>query len=155
MRVAGTLWARSPGGLGPAPPGLGARPTRGLVPTKTTQTSQMKRLLRRWGPGGKRSRDTPPTPPPTTPAFWGCKGERKRVFTLSAFSNLPQGRRTGNPKPLSSKPLKLVPKLSFVWFRTLSYLNPNLSPSHVRRSSLQFMFSRLQVEWAEVCHLPC
>ena len=49
---------------------------------------RLKRLLRRWGPGGKRSRDTPPTPPPPSPppAFWGCKGERKRVFTLSAFA---------------------------------------------------------------------
>ena len=28
---------------------------------------RLKRLLRRWGPGGKRSRDTPPTPPPPTP----------------------------------------------------------------------------------------
>ena len=38
----------------------------------------------------ERSRDTPPTPPPTPPsAFWGCKGERKRVFTLSAFGNHP------------------------------------------------------------------
>ena len=47
-------------------------------------------LLRRWGPGGKRSRDTPPTPPPpSAPTFWGCKGERKRVFTLSAFGNHP------------------------------------------------------------------
>ena len=30
---------------------------------------RLKRLLRRWGPGGKRSRDTPPTPPP--PALGG------------------------------------------------------------------------------------
>ena len=28
---------------------------------------RLKRLLRRWGPGGKRSRDTPPTPPPPPP----------------------------------------------------------------------------------------
>ena len=101
------LWARSPGGLGPGPPGLGARPTRGLgfspqKPPKPLKSRffanllvkawrrrgcRLKRLLRRWGPGGKRSRDTPPIPPP--PAFWGCKGERKRVFTLSAFGNHP------------------------------------------------------------------
>ena len=51
---------------------------------------RLKRLLRRWGPGGKRSRDTPPTPP-TPPPHFGCKGkgERKRVFTLSAFGNHP------------------------------------------------------------------
>ena len=49
---------------------------------------RLKRLLRRWGPGGKRSRDTPPTPPPPPPRF-GAEGERKRVFTLSAFGNHP------------------------------------------------------------------
>ena len=31
----------------------------------------------------------PPYPAPHSPAFWGCKGERKRVFTLSAFGNHP------------------------------------------------------------------
>ena len=31
----------------------------------------------------------PPPPHPPPPAFWGCKGERKRVFTLSAFGNHP------------------------------------------------------------------
>ena len=90
-------------GLGARAPGLGARPTRGLgaFPTKTypnlsnydffanllvgawrRRGCRLKRLLRRWGPRGKRSRATPA-------AFWGCKGERKRVFTLSAFGNHP------------------------------------------------------------------
>ena len=41
--------------------------------------SQLKRLPQMWGPGGKRARDTPPTPPHPLLA---CKGERKRVFTL-------------------------------------------------------------------------
>ena len=61
---------------------------------------RLKRLPRRWGPGGKRARDTPPTPPrppPTpAPAFLGCKGEKKRVFTLSVTETIqhaPQGRR--------------------------------------------------------------
>ena len=31
----------------------------------------------------------PPLLPPPHPTFWGCKGERKRVFTLSAFGNHP------------------------------------------------------------------
>ena len=72
-------------GLGPGPPGLGKR---------------LKRLPRRWGPGKKRARDTPPTPPPRpppSPAFLGCKGEKKRVFTLSVTETIqhaPLGRRT-------------------------------------------------------------
>ena len=65
---------------------------------------RLKRLLRRWGPGGKRSRDTPPyPPPPTLPVFWGCKGERKRVFTLSAFGNHP------TRPPRSADPTTLKP----------------------------------------------
>ena len=110
-------WGPGPQGLGPGPPGAS-----GLFPTKTTKPlklrffanllmgawrrrgCRLKRLLRRWGPGGKRSRDTPPTPPPTPPppppAFWGCKGERKRVFTLSAFGNHPtRPARSADPKP--------------------------------------------------------
>ena len=48
---------------------------------------RLKRLLRRWGPGGKRSRDTPPTRPPNLTHFGA--GRKKRVFTLSAFGNHP------------------------------------------------------------------
>ena len=47
-----------------------------------------KRLLRRWGPGGKRSRDTPPTPPPPPRLCFGA-GE--------GFS--PSADPTLNPKP--------------------------------------------------------
>ena len=55
------LWARSPGGLGPGPPGLGARPARGLGPFPhknhpnlwRRRGCRLKRLLRRWGPGGQ------------------------------------------------------------------------------------------------------
>ena len=87
-----SLWARSPGGLGPGPPGLGARPCRawGLFPKplklRTSARAwrrrgcRLKRLLRRWG----NEAGIPPLPPPP-----GCKGERKRVFTLSAFGNHP------------------------------------------------------------------
>ena len=103
------LWARSPGGLGPGPPGLGARPARGLglFPTKTTQPLKLRFF--RKPPGGSLAkawvsaetealevgtwRETkpgyPPYPPPPQPPPWGCKGERKRVFTLSAFGNHP------------------------------------------------------------------
>ena len=108
MRVAGSrpqgpvgqvsrgLGARAPRAWGPAHQGLGAfSPQKPpnlsnydffanlLVGAWRRRGCRLKRLLRRWGPGGKRSRDTPPTPP------WGCKGERKRVFTLSAFGNHP------------------------------------------------------------------
>ena len=90
-RVAGPrgLWARSPGAWGRAPRAWGpAQQGPGaFFPTKTTPFAnllagawrrrgcRLKRLLRRWGPGGKRSRDTPPTPPPPAPPpppFWGC-----------------------------------------------------------------------------------
>ena len=98
-------WGPGPQGLGPGPP-LGPFPHKNhpnlsnydffanlLVGAWRRRGCRLKRLLRRWGPGGKRSRDTPPTPPypalPPPAAFWGCKGERKRVFTLSAFGNHP------------------------------------------------------------------
>ena len=78
-------------GLGARAPGLGARPTRGpgafspQKPPKPLKLAnllagawrrrgcRLKRLLRRWGPGGKRSRDTPPTPPRgfRVLGFWG------------------------------------------------------------------------------------
>ena len=94
------LWARSPGGLGPQGLGPGPPWAWGLFPTKTTKPlklrffanllvgawrrhgCRLKRLLRRWGPGGKRSRDTPPTPLPPCCVFWCCLGERKRVKPL-------------------------------------------------------------------------
>ena len=107
MQGSGACW-----GLGPGPPGLGARPTRGLgpFPHKNHQTSQI--TIFRKPPAGSLAkawvsaetaasevgtwRETkpgyppyPPPPPPPPPTFWGCKGERKRVFTLSAFGNHP------------------------------------------------------------------
>ena len=101
--------ARAPRAWGPAHQGPGPFPHNNpnlsnhdffanlLAGAWRRRGCRLKRLLRRWGPGGKRSRDTPPTPPPPhppptpppPPAFWGCKGERKRVFTLSAFGNHP------------------------------------------------------------------
>ena len=100
---------------GPGPPGAwGSGPTRPkteqffvvlkslLVGGWRRGGSQLKRLPQMWGPGGKRARDTPPTPPPppTPAAFLGCKGEKKRVFTLSVTETIqhaPQGRRTLKP----------------------------------------------------------
>ena len=105
------LGARAPRGLGPGPQsGWGLDPKTEsrnqffvilkslLVGGWRRGGSQLKRLPQMWGPGGKRARDTPPTPPPPPPpAFLGCKGERKRVFTLSVTETIqhaPQGRRT-------------------------------------------------------------
>ena len=77
VRVAGSrprgLWARSPEGLGPGPPGLEPGPPQ-KPPTSTIFANllvgawrrRLKRLLRGWGPGGKRSR------PRKTRG--GCKG---------------------------------------------------------------------------------
>ena len=107
----GSGWAAPCRGLGPGPTGAwgpGPRPKLNnqffvilkslLVGGWRRGGSQLKRLPQMWGPGGKRARDTPPTPPPPPPpAFLGCKGERKRVFTLSVTETIqhaPQGRRT-------------------------------------------------------------
>ena len=90
VRVAGS---RPQGPVGQVSRGLGARAPRawgpahqgpGPFPHKTSQITIFSQTS--WWEPGEGSRDTPPTPPP---AFWGCKGERKRVFTLSAFGNHP------------------------------------------------------------------
>ena len=106
-------WGPGPQGLGPGPPGAGAfSPQKPPKPLKLRffasllvgawrrRGCRLKRLLRRWGPGGKRSRDTPPYPPPP-PHF---KGERKRVFTLSAFGNHPTRPPRSADKGLCRKP---------------------------------------------------
>ena len=60
--------SRGLGALGPGPPGAGA-----FSPQKPPKPLKL-RFFRN------------PTHPP---AFWDCQGERKRVFTLSAFGNHP------------------------------------------------------------------
>ena len=89
-------WGPGPQGLGPGPPGAW-----GLFPTKTTQPPKLRFF--RKPPGGSLAkawvsaetaasevgtwRETKPGYPPyPPPPFWG---ERKRVFTLSAFGNHP------------------------------------------------------------------
>ena len=110
-QVSRGLGARAPRAWGPGPQGPGAFSLSNydffanlLVGAWRRRGCRLKRLLRRWGPGGKRSRDTPPTPPPPhpPPAFWGCKGERKRVFTLSAFGNHPTRPPRSADKPYLS-----------------------------------------------------
>ena len=75
-QVSRGLGARAPRAWGPAHQGPGAfspqKPPLSnydffanlLVGAWRRRGCRLKRLLRRWGPGGKRSRDTPPTPPP-------------------------------------------------------------------------------------------
>ena len=78
-------WARSPGGLGPGPPGLGARPTRGLGPFNH-KGSQI--TIFRKPPGGSLAKAW--VSAETAASEVGTwREERKRVFTLSAFGNHP------------------------------------------------------------------
>ena len=123
-RLAGSQPVTRAPSLGPGPPGACLFPTKNhsqitifanLVGAWRRRGCRLKRLLRRWGPGGKRSRDTPPTPPtpPHLSPHFGCKGERKRVFTLSAFGNhptRPQGRRIKGLywEPQRGKPKNIV-----------------------------------------------
>ena len=110
--------------------GLGARPAGAWGPFPQTfqitffrkflvgawrrRGCRLKRLLRRWGPGGKRSRDTPP--PPHPPAV----REKGRGFSPSppsaTIQHAPQGRRIRNQKPrVSQIPnffMNLSPELS-------------------------------------------
>ena len=135
-------------GLGPGPPGLGARPTRGLGPFPHKNHSplklrffanllggawrrrgcRLKRLLRRWGPGGKRSRDTPPTPPPPPPPPPGAVREKGRGFSPSppsaTIQHAPQGRRIpGHPSSPIVVHFQLLPHV-FVF--SYSALDPTL-----------------------------
>ena len=97
-------------GLGARAPRAWARPTRGPGAFFSPQKPQirffvarrgcrLKRLLRRWGPGGKRSRDTPPTPPPSP---------HPPILGLRDIQHAPQGRRT--PETLNPRPGTLNPK---------------------------------------------
>ena len=83
-QVSRGLGARAPRAWGPAHQGPGAFPHKNhpnlsnydffanlLAGAWRRRGCRLKRLLRRWGPGGKRSRDTPPTPPPHPAAFCG------------------------------------------------------------------------------------
>ena len=81
MRVAGS---RPQGPVGQVSRGPGAFSTKTTQPLKLRffanllvgawrrRGCRLERLLRRWGPGGERSRDTPPTPPP--PRFGAVRG---------------------------------------------------------------------------------
>ena len=87
-------WGPGPQGLGPGPPGAWAFSPQKPKPLKLRfdrkppagawrrRGCRLKRLLRRWGPGGKRSRDTPPTPPPPpnpAPRFGAVREKYRRV----------------------------------------------------------------------------
>ena len=89
-QVSRGLGARAPRAWGPAPGAWGLFSqitiffTNFLVGAWRRRGCRLKRLLRRWGPGGKRSRDTPPTPLPAQPP------SRKR---FPAIQHAPQDRR--------------------------------------------------------------
>ena len=103
-------WLGRPGAWGPGPQGLGARAPRGLGPGLSNSKSNhffvvLKSLLvEGWRRGGSQLKwpqmegsghGIPPLPPPP-PRVSSCKGERKRVFTLSVTETIqhaPQGRR--------------------------------------------------------------
>ena len=97
-QVSRGLGARAPRAWGPAHQGPA------FSPQKTTNLRFFRKppggsLAKAWvsaetaasevGTWRETKPGYPPYPPPNPPAFWGCKGERKRVFTLSAFGNHP------------------------------------------------------------------
>ena len=90
---------QGPGAFSPQKPPLKLRFFANLlVGAWRRRGCRLKRLLRRWGPGGKRSRDTPPTPPPPTPPpRFGAVREKGRGFSPSppsaTIQHAPQGRR--------------------------------------------------------------
>ena len=110
-QVSRGLGARAPRAWGPAHQGPGAfSPQKPPKPLKLRffanllagawrrRGCRLKRLLRRWGPGGKRSRDTPPTPPPPPPPHPPrAVREKGRGFSPSppsaTIQHAPQGRR--------------------------------------------------------------
>ena len=141
-QVSRGLGARAPRAWGPAHQGPGAfSPQKPPKPLKLRffanllvgawrrRGCRLKRLLRRWGPGGKRSRDTPPTPPPPR------KEEGFHPLRLREPSNTPpkvggytyfakgfrgQPRPSSlNPKPQALKPLTLNPQIPKPETRTL------------------------------------
>ena len=80
--LGGTARRKSSAALGPGLEGLGSRLRSGLSPRERQAKGwRLKRLLRRWGRGGKRARDTPPTP----------GGRKEEGFHLKP-SNTPQVR---------------------------------------------------------------
>ena len=115
-QVSRGLGARAPKAWGPAHQGAwGLFPTNLsnydflanlLVGAWRRRGCRLKRLLRRWGPGGKRSRDTPPTPPPCPPLRFGAVREKGRGFSPSppsaTIQHAPKGRRIRNSILLGS-----------------------------------------------------
>ena len=96
-QVSRGLGARAPRAWGPARQGPGPFPHKNtlklrffanlLVGAWRRRGCRLKRLLRRWGPGGKRSRDTPPTPPPPPPTPHAPQG-RRIYFGPNNLNNL-------------------------------------------------------------------
>ena len=93
-QVSRGLGARAPRAWGPARQGPGAfspqKPPNYdffanlLVGAWRRRGCRLKRLLRRWGPGGKRSRDTPPNPFPCVPALTTVQTARQSGVSFTA-----------------------------------------------------------------------
>ena len=118
MRVAGSRpqgpvgqVSRGLGALGPGPPGkplklrFFRKPPGGSLAKAWVSAETAASEVGTW-------RETKPGYPPyPPPPFWGCKGERKRVFTLSAFGNHPtRPPRSADNQALDPKPYPLNPK---------------------------------------------
>ena len=96
-------WGPGPQGLGPGPPGAWAfapqplklrffrKPPGGSLAKAWVSAETAASEVGTWRETKPGYPPYPPPPPPPhpPPPFWGCKGERKRVFTLSAFGNHP------------------------------------------------------------------
>ena len=146
MRVAGSrpqgpvgqvsrrLGARAPRAWGPAHQGPGAfspqKPpnlsnydffANVLVGAWRRRGCRLKRLLRRWGPGGKRSRDTPPTPPPPhpPPRFGAVREKGFHPLRLRQPSNTPP--KVGGPSPCSLQSTFLPLRKHFYQYRPIYF----------------------------------
>ena len=95
--------SRPQGPVGQVSRGFGARAPRAWCPAHQ-------------GPGA--------FPNKNHPAFWGCKGERKRVFTLSAFGNHP----TRPPRSADCSCPTLSPNYGYQCTSTVGFKGVTLNP---------------------------
>ena len=83
------LWARSPGGLGPSAWGSSQITIFRKPPGRSLAKASVSAETAASEVGTWRETKPGYSPYPRPRTFWGCKGERKKVFTLSAFGNHP------------------------------------------------------------------
>ena len=148
MRVAGS---RPQGPVGQVSRGLGARAPRAWGPAHQQITIFRKppggSLAKAWVSAETAAsevgtwRETKPgyPPYPTPPRVLGCKGERKRVFTLSAFGNHP----TRPPRSADNSSFHFLfhyPNITPTYYSSYHFLvhYPNITPIYY--SSFHFLF---------------